>query len=332
MATSIQALLANYYGLSDDMKTILEGIVSNVSDHTAIRFVQGALMDRPNVNPADWFSEEAQVAEVTIACMGISQLIEGEEGEAIASPTSGDRDSINLPGHQIEFLKLMRSKAKKLIVVITGGSAISSPEVHALADAIIYAWYPGESGGQAVGDLLFGKSSPSGKLPVTFVHSLDDLPPYEDYKMANRTYRYMQKEPLYPFGFGLGYAAFEYGKIAVSSTTVEKGDTLSLELTLENVSNVTSDEVVQVYVSKRDKSPIDPVTSLKGFRRVTIPANTSKQIKFKLDDTAFSQYDDKGQLQLKTGEYEIMIGSSTPFQRSLDLGAPKWSHIQLSVK
>ncbi|MEL6132184.1 MAG: glycoside hydrolase family 3 N-terminal domain-containing protein, partial [Bacteroidota bacterium] len=138
MAANAQALLANYYGVSDHLTTLLEGIVGNVSDHTAIRYVQGALMDRPNVNPVDWYSEEAQIADVTIACMGISQLMEGEEGEAIASPSYGDREQINLPQHQIEFLKLIRQKAegKKLVVVLTGGSAISSPELHELADAI----------------------------------------------------------------------------------------------------------------------------------------------------------------------------------------------------
>ncbi|MDG2450439.1 MAG: glycoside hydrolase family 3 N-terminal domain-containing protein, partial [Saprospiraceae bacterium] len=168
MAAHTQSLLANYYGISDDLKTILEGISANVSDHTAIRYVQGSLMDRPNVNPMDWFSEEADVADVTIACMGISQLLEGEEGEAIASPSAGDRDYITLPPHQIEYLKLIRSKAKKLIVVITGGSAISIPQVHDIADAIIYAWYPGEQGGQAVGDLIFGKINSTGKLPISF--------------------------------------------------------------------------------------------------------------------------------------------------------------------
>ena len=213
MATNSQALLANYYGVSDDLKTILEGIVGNVGDHTAIRFVQGALMDRPNVNPIDWYSDEAREAEVTIACMGISQLIEGEEGEAIASPSAGDREYITLPPHQIEFLQLLRSKAKKLIVVITGGSAISIPEVHDMADAVLYAWYPGERGGEAVGDIIFGEVNPSGKLPVTFVNDISDLPPYEDYDMSDRTYRYMASTPLYPFGFGLSYTNFEYGSI-----------------------------------------------------------------------------------------------------------------------
>ena len=163
-AANAQALLANYYGVSDDLKTIMEGVVANVSDHTAIRYVQGGLLDRVNVNPMDWYSEEAAIADVTIACMGITQLLEGEEGEAIASPSAGDREYVSLPPHQIEFLKLMRSKAKKLVVIITAGSAISIPEVAEMADAVVYAWYPGEQGGQAVGDLLFGKAVPFWKV------------------------------------------------------------------------------------------------------------------------------------------------------------------------
>jgi len=234
MAADAQALLANYYGISPDLRTILEGIADNVSDHTAIRYVQGSLIDKANVNPMDWYSEEAEVADVTIACMGISQLMEGEEGEAILSPSAGDREYINLPAHQIEFLKLIRSKAKKLIVVITGGSAISSPEVHDMADAILYAWYPGEQGGQAVGDIIFGKVSPSGKLPVTFVKTMEDLPPYEDYNMKGRTYRYMDKEPLYPFGFGLSYADIKVNDLKASSNTVKKSKSVTLSVNISN--------------------------------------------------------------------------------------------------
>ena len=331
-AADAQALLANYYGISDDLRTILEGISSNVSDHTAIRYVQGNLLDRKNVNPMDWFSEEAQIAEVTIACMGITQLIEGEEGEAIASPSAGDREYIGLPPHQIEYLKLLRSKAKKLVVVITGGSAISIPEIHDLADAVVYAWYPGEQGGQAVGDILFGKVNPSGKLPVTFVNSIDDLPPFEDYNMQNRTYRYMRKAPLYPFGFGLSYSDLEYGEVLVSSNKIKKGKNINLSMDVKNLSDVAADEVVQLYVTKKERSAQDPETSLKLFKRISISANSSQTVSFDIEDKAFSIYDANGDLQLEKGEYEIRISSAAPFERSLELGAPAWRSVDVRVK
>lgn len=330
-ATDAQALLANYYGISDDLKTMLEGISSNVSNQTAIRYVQGNLLDRPNVNPMDWFSEEAEVADVTIACMGITQLLEGEEGEAIASSTYGDRTYITLPPHQIEYLKLLRSKAKKLIVVITGGSAISIPEIHEMADAILYTWYPGELGGQAIGDIIFGKVSPSGKLPVTFVKSIDDLPPYENYDMAGRTYRYMKTEPLYPFGFGLSYGQLEYTDIKSNSNNLKAGGTIDFELGIQNHSNVKTDEVVQVYVTKKSKDSDDPNFALKAFQRISIEGNAEKNIEITLDEKAFSSYDDDGNLRLEKGAYEIIFSSSAPFSRAIDLGAIPWKKISVHV-
>ncbi len=332
IATDAQALLANYYGVSSDLKTILEGIADNVSMHTAIRYVQGNLLDRPNVNPQDWFSEEAEVADVTIACMGITQLIEGEEGEAIASATFGDRDYITLPPHQIDYLKLLRTKAKKLIVIITGGSAISIPEIHDLADAIIYAWYPGEQGGQAIGDMIFGKHSPSGKLPVTFVRSIEDLPPYEDYNMDGRTYRYSDAEPLYPFGYGLSYADISLGTITASSKTLRAGESLELSMSLDNNSEMDADEVIQAYVVKKEKKERDPNYTLKGFQRVSIPANSSLNVKISLDQKAFSLYNDSGDLILEKGSYDVILAPSLPIARSLELGANKWQSISVNVR
>ena len=333
-ATDMQALLANYYGMSGDMRTILEGIVENVSEHTAIRFVQGALLDRKNVNPMDWFSEEAQVADVTIACMGITQLLEGEEGEAIASPSAGDREYITLPPHQIEYLKLMREKAKdkKLIVVITGGSAISIPEVYEIADAVLYAWYPGEKGGQAIGDLIFGKTSPSGKLPVSFVKSMNDLPPYEDYNMQNRTYRYAKQDMLFPFGFGLSYTQFNYNNARTSSATFSKNKKITVTVDVTNQGKVAAEEVVQLYISKQKRNSDDPIVSLKEFQRIKLYPNETKTVSFELAASHFSTYDDKGDLQLEKGKYTIYLSSALPNQRSIELGSPKWGEVEVLVK
>ncbi|MEM7510976.1 MAG: glycoside hydrolase family 3 N-terminal domain-containing protein [Bacteroidota bacterium] len=332
MAAHMQALLGNYYGLSGDMSTILEGIVSNLPANAPVRYVQGALMDRPNVNPMDWYSEEAQIADVTIACMGISQLIEGEEGEAIASPSAGDRDYINLPPSQIEFLKLIRSKAKKLIVVMTGGSAISSPEVHEMADAILYAWYPGEKGGQAIGDIIFGKVSPSGKLPVSFVKTMDDLPPYEDYDMTNRTYRYMQKEALYPFGFGLSYADLTLSDLDMSSSEIAVGQETTLSLMIDNASLMDVEEVIQVYVKRPGGNVQGENFVLRKFHRVDAAANGTTKVNISLKASDFAEMSEEGDMLLPKGEYEIMVGTTSPFQRSLDLGAPQWLNGKITIK
>ena len=330
-AADMQALLANYYGVGDDMRTLAEGIISNVSDHTAIRYVQGGLLDRPNVNPMDWFSGEAEEAEVTIACMGITQLLEGEEGEAIASPSAGDREYVSLPPHQIEYLKLLRSKANKLVVVITGGSAISIPEVHEMADAVVYAWYPGEQGGQALGDILFGKLSPSGKLPVTFVKTIDDLPPFDDYNMKNRTYRYLEKEPLYPFGFGLSYASFDYADLQLSSARLQGDATVTVSCRISNTSKINADEVAQLYLTKQGRSNNDPFLSLKAFKRVNLDGESAQTISFDLDKKHFCSYNDEGDLVLNPGRYRIMVGGSLPVERSKALGAPGWVEAIIEV-
>jgi beta-glucosidase len=332
VAADVQALLANYYGISDNLSTMLEGIVSSVSNSTAVRYVQGNLLDRPNVNPMDWYSEEAETADVTIACMGITQLLEGEEGEAIASPSAGDREYITLPQHQIDYIKLLRTKAKKLIVVITGGSAISIPEIHELADAVLYAWYPGEQGGQAIGDIIFGKTNPSGKLPVTFVKTIEDLPPYDDYNMKGRTYRYMTEEPLYPFGFGLNYSSIAIDKVKANKKVMKEGDTIEFDVTLSNTSDINAEEVIQAYIRKKQRSAIEPIYTLKGFERINIDAQKSVSVNFSLDQTAFSQYTEDGNLQLAKGQYEVIFATAAPIDRSIELGSAMWKSLEIEVK
>jgi beta-glucosidase len=331
-ATHIQGLLANYHGISEDLKTLLEGIVANTSPQTSVNYRQGALLDEQNRNPIDWYSGVAASSEVTIACMGISQLLEGEEGGAIMSSHFGDRQSISLPQNQIDFLKKIRSRAKKLVVVLLGGSAIACPEVYEMADALVYAWYPGEQGGLAVGNILFGKTVPSGKLPVTFPKSLDDLPPFEDYSMKNRTYRYMQKEPLFPFGFGLSYSAFSYGEVAVSKSEIGKEEGVRVFGTLTNEGDLDAEEVVQLYIKDVKASEVVPLYTLKGFQRISLKAGESKAFSFEVKAEDLKMVNSKGEKVLESGEFKIYIGGSVPSQRSLDLGAAAFKEISLRVK
>ncbi len=330
-AAHVQALLANYYGVSDDLKTILEGIIASLSPRTLVRYVQGALLDEPNRNPADWFSGEATEAEVTIACLGISQLIEGEEGESIMSRHSGDREEIGLPASQIEFLRTIRSKAKKLVVVITAGSAMAIPEVYDMADALIYAWYPGEQGGMAVGNTIFGNSVPSGKLPVTFPRSLDDLPPYEEYALENRTYRYMENEPLFPFGFGLSYTSFSYGDLTLSKNRIGLDETATVQMSVSNRGQYAAEEVVQLYITDLKASVPVPQYALKGFQRIHLEPGETKNVTFTISRRELELVNEEGERVLEPGEFRISVGGSVPSQRSLDLGAPFFKQATLSV-
>ncbi|NHF58928.1 glycoside hydrolase family 3 protein [Flavobacteriaceae bacterium TP-CH-4] len=320
-ATHAQALLANYYGLSEDLKTFLEGVVGKVSSQTSVLYRQGALLDRPNNNPMDWFSGEAERMEVTIAFMGISQLIEGEEGESILSNHLGDRKEIGLPQNQIDFLKKIRSKANKLVVVLTAGSALAVPEVYEMADALLYAWYPGEQGGTAMADVLFGDAVPSGKLPLTFVKGVEDLPPFEDYALEGRTYRYMKKEPLFPFGFGLSYTTFKYGAIQLDRTKVKRGQSLEATVEIQNTGDYSAEEVVQLYLSDREASVPVPLSSLKSFQRILLAPGESRTVGFIISPEMMQLVDNDGKRVLEKGTFEVHIGGTSPSIRNAALGA-----------
>lgn len=314
-AANEEVLLGNYYGLTSSTQTILDGIVNKVSVGTTINYKSGVLPFRANVNPIDWTTGEAGQADVCIAVMGISALLEGEEGEAIVSSDKGDRTSLKLPQNQIDFIKKIKSKSDKpLVLVLTGGSPIAIPELHDLVDAILFVWYPGEEGGNAVADVIFGDINPSGKLPITFPKSEDQLPPYIDYNMAGRTYKYMTKEPLYPFGFGLSYTNFEYSNLTIS-------DSFTVTVDITNTGKTEGEEVVQLYISSPLAGKEDPIYDLKSFKREKLAVGETKTITFKLSKETFNQFDQEGKEVLRKGNYTLYIGGSLPSQRSIDLGA-----------
>ncbi|ARV16603.1 glycoside hydrolase family 3 C-terminal domain-containing protein [Polaribacter sp. SA4-12] len=316
-ASNEEVLLGNYYGLTSNTQTILDGIVSKVSPGTSINYKSGVLPFRKNVNPIDWSTGEAGKADVVIAVMGISALLEGEEGEALASSEKGDRTSIKLPQNQIDYIKKIKSQTEKpLVLVLTGGSPIAIPELHDIVEAVVFVWYPGEEGGNAVADVLFGDVAPSGKLPITFPRSVDQLPAYEDYNMKGRTYKYMKKEPQYPFGFGLTYTTFEYKNLKVS-------DSYKTTVTVANTGKVDSEEVVQVYISSPLAGEEDPIYDLKAFKRVFVKAGESKTVTFDLSKETFFQFNDAGKEVIRKGDYTLYVNGSLPSQRSEDLGGSK---------
>jgi len=323
LAADAAVLLGNYSGVSGDLATILEGIVGAAGPATMVSYRQGALLDRENLNPIDWFTGVAADADVTIAVMGISNLLEGEEGAAIASPGKGDRFDIRLPPNQVAFLEKIRAVAPKLVVVLLGGSPIAIPEVHEMADAVLFAWYPGEEGGRAVADVLFGDAAPSGRLPITFPKTLDDLPPYEEYAMAGRTYRYMSAEPLYPFGFGLGYTRFEYGAIELDRKSVPAGESVTARVRVTNVGERAGDAVVQVYLTDLEASVRVPRASLVGFGRVELAPGESQTAVIAIEPRAMELVNDEGRRVLEPGLFQVTIGGVSPGARALELGASR---------
>jgi len=323
-AINADVLIGNYFGQSGNMVTILAGITSCVSPATTFEYNQAVLLDRPNVNPIDWTTEDAQASDAIIAVMGISGLLEGEEGDALASPTKGDRLDINLPQPQIDYLKKLRSAGKKtIILVLTGGSPMIIPEIEKLVDAVLWVGYPGEQGGNAVADVIFGNVNPAGRLPITFPKSLEQLPPFDDYSMKGRTYRYMKQEPQFPFGFGLSYSGFQYNQIKLSQNKISAGNGFSVEVNVKNISKRDGEEVVQLYITGPSNSDDDPLYSLKGFKRVKIKSGKNRTIHFDVTADMLAMADDEGNMKIKKGLYKIIIAGSSPCKRSLDLGAPQ---------
>jgi beta-glucosidase len=264
--------------------------------------------------------------------LGISGLLEGEEGESLASPSAGDRLDYNIPKNQIDYLrKLKNGNTKPVIAVITGGSPMNLAEVQELADAVLLVWYPGEEGGNAVADILFGKVSPSGKLPVTFPKSLDQLPPYEDYSIKGRTYRYMKAEPLYPFGFGLSYTKFSYSGLQLSKTKIKKEETVTAEVILTNTGKVAGHEVVQVYITHENMGTEAALFALKGFQRVSLAPGASMKVSFILTPEKLAVVDEKGRTVVPAGKIMVSIGGALPGSRSEELGAAKAAVAEIEV-
>jgi len=322
-ATSLEVLLGNYYGFNDRMSTLLEGITGRLPEGMGMEYHPGALLMHPNAIDKTWAPGMSQSAALTIACVGSSPLLEGEEGESLLTPNNGDRDDISLPASQVKFIKQLAIHGAKIILVVTGGSPLALGEVEDLVEAIIFVWYPGQAGGRAVADVLFGDASPAGKLPLTFPKSLDQLPPFEDYSMAGRTYRYMTEQPLYPFGFGLSYSQFEYSALNLAKSSIKAGEDLSLTVAVTNTGDRAAAEVAQFYLSDLEASTTVPLHHLVGFERVFLQPGETRILDFTLTPEMMSFYDEDGALQLESGTFRLEVGGCSPGTLGQTLGAPR---------
>ena len=329
-----EVLYGNYKGQSPEVVTIAEGITRKIHAGTRFEFWQGHELDREKVNPIDWVTPQIVEADVVVIALGLSNKLEGEEGEAMLSPYKGDRNDILLPEAQMNFIKTVRSHdtITPIVLVLTGGSPISTEPVEDLVDAVLYVWYPGEQGGQAIADIMFGDASPSGKLPLTFPKSIDQLPPYEDYSMEGRTYKYMKEEPLYPFGFGLSYTQFDYADISLSKTKINSDETISASVTISNTGQMEAEEVVQMYISDVKTSTRAPLYSLIEFKRIYLESGETKTISFDIEPDMLEIYDDEGNPMIEPGKFKVSIGGSLPSKRSKDLGANQWAEATFVVK
>ena len=333
MAADMQVLLGNYYGSSSQMSTLLEGITSHISAGTTMEYKQGVTVSSPNLNPIDWASGGGAGSDCVVLAMGINGLIEGEEGESILSAHKGDRETIELPDHQIEFIKKVKnSGAKKLLLVLFGGSPIALGETADLVDGILQVWYPGEEGGEAIADVIFGDVNPSGRLPISFPYSTEQLPPYDDYSMKGRTYRYMTEAPQFTFGFGLSYTKFAYGEPTISDDKIKRGEEITLSVPLTNVGELAGEEVAQLYIRCNAKNYDAPLCSLKDFKRISLQPNESQTLTFTVTPEMMETFDEEGNSQILKGTYTLWVGGASPSDRSAELGATTPAQIEFKVR
>ncbi len=331
-ATSLEVLLGNYYGFNNEMSTILEGLTGRVPEGMGLEYHPGALFKHPNEIGQTWAPGMAQMADITICCVGNSPMLEGEEGESLLTPLNGDRQEITLPQSQVEYIRALAIHGARIVLVVTGGSPIALGEIEELVEAIIFVWYPGMEGGKAVADVLFGDISPAGKLPITFPKSLAQLPPFEDYSMDGRTYRYMTAEPLYPFGFGLSYSRFEYADLKLDTAEIAAGQPLQFGFTVKNVGDRDAAEVAQFYLSDLAASTSVPLQKLIGFERVALKAGDSQPVVFTITPEMMSFFDDNGQLTIEPGAFRLEVGGCSPGNRGQVLGAPAPLSAEFVVK
>jgi beta-glucosidase len=259
----------------------------------------------------------AKNADAVIAVVGITSQLEGEE-MPVTEPgfLGGDRTSIDLPQPEEDLVEGLAATGKPLAVVLVNGSALAVNWINEHANAVLEAWYPGEEGGAAVAETLSGKNNPAGKLPVTFYTGVSQLPNFEDYGMANRTYRYITSRPLYPFGYGLSYTTFKFSDLSVPVQPVAAGQSLGADVTVTNTGKVAGDEVAQLYLKFPDVKGA-PLIALRGFQRIHLEAGASQKIHFELKNRDLGMVTEDGRPIIAQGDYTISIGGGQP-----DTGAP----------
>jgi beta-glucosidase len=270
-----------------------------------------------NAAPSPEAVAAAKSADVVVAVVGITSQLEGEE-MPVSEPgfLGGDRTSIELPQPEEDLVEAVAATGKPLAVVLMNGSALAVNWINEHANAVLEAWYPGEEGGAAVAETLSGKNNPAGRLPVTFYTGVDQLPNFEDYGMANRTYRYFTGKPLYPFGYGLSYTKFSYSDLRVATQSVAAGQPVGADVTVTNTGKIAGDEVVQVYL-KFPQVKGAPLVALRGFERVHLDAGASQKVHFELKARDLGMVTEDGNPIIAQGDYTISIGGGQP-----DTGAP----------
>ena len=330
-ADARRPLMGNYYGTSSEYITALEGIRKAAGDDVRILYSEGCdlSLTKPDPLSRDYNTiAEAEAvmkrSDLVILCIGLNETLEGEEGDQGNQYASGDKKDLSFPRPQLKLIEAVIKTGKPFITVVMTGSAMDLSRLSETSSAILQAWYPGARGGLSIGDIIFGNVSPSGKLPVTIYRSTDDLPDFEDYAMKNRTYKYIEKAPLYPFGFGLTYGKLEVTGAAASDTSAAARENgFDITVNVKNTGSVKTGDVVQIYAKAlEDKNEVRNF-KLVGFKRICLDAGESKEVTISITSDALKVITEDGSKVIPEGRIAIYAGLGQPDERTAELTRTK---------
>ena len=325
-ADSVACLEGNYNGISSRFVTFLAGIRAACKDRARVFYAKGSHLFKDRMQGLSGYAGDgvaeavaaAKMADVSILCLGLDATLEGEEGDTGNEYSSGDKTTLELPPCQQRLLDAVVAVGKPVVVLLASGSALAVTQ----GNAILQTWYPGQAGGTAAARLLFGEASPSGRLPVTFYRDVAELPPFEDYAMANRTYRYFTGTPLYPFGYGLSYTRFTY-----ADARYEDG---AVVVSVRNDGDYAADEVAQVYIRPQDDAfaPLHP--SLCAMSRLHLLPGEEASLRLPIPERAFTTVDDAGVRAKRAAAFTLYVGGNQPDARTAELTGTK--AIEITVR
>lgn len=303
---SKEVLLGNYNGIPVEYHTVLKGFSDYLGDSAKVEYTRGCDFFTGDEAELCKAADLAARSDMAVVCLGLDASFEGEEGDANNPYCAGDRVSIEIIDAQMELLEEVSKVNKNVIVLMFCGGAVAYSKAKNLARAIFHCWYPGEMGGKAIAQLVFGDYSPCGKLPVTFYSSTDELPDFNDYSMKNRTYRYYRGVPEYPFGYGLSYTSFRYSPLSSEKC----GNEVKVSVTVENTGNYTGKEVVKIFKTEKNAEN-QPLKSLVRFRKISLAPGESKTMEFVLSSEDFTHIDENGKKEyLSPSDFELFTDGS----------------------
>lgn len=340
-ADSRIAMIGNYYGTSSHYTTILEGIQNEAGKDIRVLYSEGCQLWKESAEGLarrqDRLSEALIVAEhsdVVILCLGLDETLEGEERDQGNGVGSGDKKDLLLPEVQRELLDKLLEQDTPVVLCLLAGSAVDVSAAQEKAAAVLQAWYPGAGGGKSVADILFGKVSPSGKLPVTFYYNddLEHMPEFTDYSMKRRTYRYLERKPLYPFGYGLTYGDIQVENVQITGGFGEIQENVQLNIRVKNYGTYATEDVIQVYVKDMDSVHEVKNSRLCGYQRVSLQPGEEKNISLSLTQEAFCVVNEEGERYQEGKRFRIFVGTSQPDERSRELTGKSPITVEMMVE